>query len=166
MDGRGSRGRGSFGRRESGINPILLTSEEETKSFAKNLAKELIPGSVICLVGELGAGKTTFVKGLATFFGILEEIVSSPTFTYMNQYHNLIHFDLYRLSNEDQFLSMGFDEYFAPPFITCIEWPNILDKALPESYYLIELKHHVDGREILVKKITTENTERTAKKRE
>ncbi len=160
MDGRGRRGRTRAGRRESGINTTLLTSEEETKSFAKDFARGLVPGSVICLVGDLGAGKTTFVKGLANYFGIPEEVVSSPTFTYMNQYDNLVHFDLYRLQNEEQFLSMGFDEYFNPPYITCIEWPNILDKALPDSYYWIELKHHRDGREILVKRNYIEKKKR------
>ncbi len=109
---------------------------------------------MVCLIGDLGAGKTTFVKGLASYFGISEEIVLSPTFNYLNQYENIAHFDLYRLQGEEQFLSMGFDEYFAPPFIACVEWPNILEKALPCSSYWITLKHHPEGREIAIEKRT------------
>lgn len=111
------------------------------------------PGDVVCLEGDLGAGKTTFVKGIAAFFGIDEEVVSSPTFVYLNLYDRYIaHFDLYRLQSEEQFISMGFDEYFYPPHITFVEWPNILKNALPKSFFWIKLKHHAEGREISVEK--------------
>ena len=103
-------------------------------------------------MGDLGAGKTTFVKGLASYFGIPEEVVLSPTFVYLNLYENIAHFDLYRLVGEEQFLSMGFDEYFETPFIACVEWPNILDKALPEETYWVTLTHHPAGREIVIEK--------------
>ncbi len=101
--------------------------------------------------GDLGSGKTTFVKGIASFFGIEEELVSSPTFVYLNLYEQIAHFDLYRLQAEEQFLSMGFDEYFVSPYIACVEWPNILKNALPKSCFWITLKHHAKGREISVK---------------
>ena len=109
---------------------------------------------MVCLVGDLGAGKTTFVKGICSFFGVAEEIVTSPTFVYMNQYQDIAHFDLYRLKSEEQFLSMGFDEYFEPPYIACVEWPNILEKALPKKTFWITLKHHPQGREIVIEKRT------------
>jgi tRNA threonylcarbamoyladenosine biosynthesis protein TsaE len=122
------------------------------KAFAKKFAERLSPGDVVCLEGDLGAGKTTFVKGIASFFGICEEIVSSPTFIYLNLYEPIAHFDLYRLQGEEQFLSMGFDEYFAAPYIACVEWPNILKNSLPKSFFWITLKHHAEGREITIEK--------------
>ncbi len=152
MDGRGSRRFGLGRGRESGIITELLSSEEQTRAFAKEFAALLSPGDVVCLVGDLGAGKTTFVKGIAAYFGIPEESVSSPTFIYLHQYQHLAHFDLYRLQGEEQFLGMGFDEYFEPPFIALVEWPNILEKALPKNYYWVTLSHHRDGREIVIEK--------------
>ncbi len=152
MDGR-ERRRRDFGRRSGRIiKTEILLSETETKKLAKEFAATLSAGDVICLVGDLGAGKTTFVKGLASYFGIPEEIVLSPTFNYMNQYENIAHFDLYRLQTEEQFLSMGFDEYFGAPFIAIIEWPNILTRALPKRSHWITLKHHPEGREIAIEK--------------
>ncbi len=147
MDGRG-RGRCCPGRRFR----VVLSSEEETKSVAKEFAEKLCPGDVVCLEGDLGAGKTTFVKGIASYFDIEEESVNSPTFIYLQQYGNLAHFDLYRLKNEGEFLALGLDEYFAPPYISCVEWPNILDKTLPRDVYWISLKHHPDGRELVIEK--------------
>mgnify|MGYP000452719117 CR=1 FL=1 len=101
-------------------------------------------------MGNLGAGKTTFVKGVASHFGIFEDHVLSPTFVYMNLYDHLAHFDLYRLQGEEQFFSMGFDEYFTPPYIALVEWPGILKKALPEKSYWVTIEHCEKGREIEV----------------
>lgn len=134
------------------INIAFPLSEEETKSVAIDFAKLLSPGDVVCLEGNLGAGKTTFVKGIALYFGIPEEFVISPTFVYLNQYEFIAHFDLYRLQGEEQFFSMGFEEYFVNPFIACVEWPNILKKALPEEYYWVQLTHLDKGREIKIEK--------------
>ncbi|MBM3193228.1 MAG: tRNA (adenosine(37)-N6)-threonylcarbamoyltransferase complex ATPase subunit type 1 TsaE [Chlamydiae bacterium] len=150
MDGRGCRRDRSRGRGR--IITKLFVSELELKAFAKEFAKTLSPGDVVCLEGDLGAGKTTFVKGLASFFGIDEAVVSSPTFIYLNLYDHIAHFDLYRLQAEEQFISMGFDEYFLPPYITCVEWPNILKTTLPKSFFWIKLKHHSEGREISIEK--------------
>ena len=116
------------------------------------LAKKLTPGDVVCLEGDLGAGKTTFVKALASHFGIREQDVSSPTFVYMNQYDPIVHFDLYRLKTEEEFFGLGLDEYISPPYIICIEWPNILEKALPKEVYWVSLKHKGEGRMITVEK--------------
>lgn len=103
----------------------LSHSVEETYAIAASLASQLRGGEVLLLSGDLGAGKTTFVKGLARALGI-EDTVTSPTFTLMNEYHGtrlkLYHFDLYRL-DADSAEEMGFDEYYhAPDAVCCIEW--------------------------------------------
>jgi tRNA threonylcarbamoyladenosine biosynthesis protein TsaE len=105
------------------------------------------------LIGDLGAGKTTFVKGIALYFGIEETIVSSPTFTYLQIYNHLAHFDLYRLCNQEQFFSMGFDEYFSPPFIALIEWPEVIQEKLPNHSYTVTLQHQEGGRSLEISRM-------------
>jgi tRNA threonylcarbamoyladenosine biosynthesis protein TsaE len=152
MDGRGTGRSEHFRGRRERILSEFLASEDETKLKALEFAAKLVPGDVVCLVGDLGAGKTTFTKGVVSFFGISEDVVSSPTFVYMNLYDDLAHFDLYRLVSEEQFLSMGFEEYFEKPYIALVEWPNILDEALPNEYYWVTLNHHNGGRLIEIEK--------------
>lgn len=103
----------------------LSHSVEETYAVAAKLADVLAGGEVVLLDGDLGAGKTTFVKGLAKALGV-EDVVTSPTFTLMNEYCGthlrLYHFDLYRL-DEDSADEMGFEEYFhRADAVCCIEW--------------------------------------------
>ncbi len=112
-------------------------SPEDTLCFAKKLAEgkcegiEVEKGSVFLLVGEVGAGKTTFVKGFASFW-CLEEEVSSPTFTIMNEYKNdnvkILHSDLYRLFNSEEVYELGLEEFIAENDYSFIEWP---EKAMP-----------------------------------
>jgi tRNA threonylcarbamoyladenosine biosynthesis protein TsaE len=151
MDGRELRG-SPRGRRGERIVREVLSSDLHTRFFAKEFASHLRPGDVICLEGNLGAGKTSFVKGIAEFFGWDGTLINSPTFVYLNLYDPIAHFDLYRLKNEEQFLSMGFDEYFTAPYITCVEWPNILDKALPKEVFWIKLEHCEGGRMVEIEK--------------
>ena len=146
MDGTG--GRRCCSRRRS----CRVDSEEETLAVARKFAEDLCPGDVVCLEGDLGAGKTSFVKGIASYFGIQEEAVSSPTFVYLQHYGPIAHFDLYRLKNEEEFLALGLEEYFVPPYISCVEWPNILKRVLPETVYWVSLKYQGNGREIIVEK--------------
>lgn len=113
----------------------------------------LPPDALICLFGDLGAGKTTFVKGIAEGLGLGSFQVSSPTFVYMNIYQGkttLIHFDLYRLKDTDQFLSMGFDEYLEGPGIKCIEWSEKIESIIPKESYSVRIMHLENGREIEV----------------
>lgn len=113
------------------------SSAQETIEVGKKIAANLKPGSVVLLYGNLGSGKTTFVKGIAIGLGITDDIVS-PTFTLMNVYSpklstencelsTVIHIDTYRLKNADEFVSIGaFDFIGQPGTITLIEWPDLI----------------------------------------
>ncbi len=118
-------------------------SLEQTYSLGRRLGKSLPVNSVVSLFGDLGAGKTQLVKGIvAGATGISEEQVGSPTFVYLNIYQGpktIYHFDLYRLHDVDEFLSMGFDDYFAAGGICCIEWPERVSSIIPANAIRITL---------------------------
>lgn len=124
----------------------FLPTAEETKLFATEFAHTLPPNSILALQGDLGAGKTTFVQGLAQGLGITE-LVQSPTFTYLQIYEeSLYHFDLYRLKNERDFTLLGFEEYFDAGGIVVIEWPGRIASLIPASAHLITLSYEGSGR--------------------
>jgi tRNA threonylcarbamoyladenosine biosynthesis protein TsaE len=126
---------------ESLIAEATTDSAESTQALAESWACYFKAGDVITLVGDLGAGKTTFVKGLAQGLGVAESIaVTSPTFTYFQHYGDgavlFYHFDLYRLSGEEDFLSLGFDDFLDDrEAIACIEWPERIAALLPVPHY-------------------------------
>ena len=117
-------------------------SEQETKNIAKNIASRIDENKVIVLNGELGAGKTKFTEGFLSYFG-LENEISSPTFTIVNEYKNekasIYHFDVYRLADIDEFYAIGGEEYFSKG-ICIIEWGEIIEEALPEHYIKINIQ--------------------------
>jgi tRNA threonylcarbamoyladenosine biosynthesis protein TsaE len=121
---------------------IILSGPEATQKWAFAFAKTLPPGSVIALSGDLGSGKTTFMQGLVRGLGGSKVIVQSPTFVYLHHYPTtppVFHFDLYRLRSADDFLAMGFEEYFETEGITAIEWPERIASILPASAIKIQL---------------------------
>lgn len=111
-------------------------SEEETMKFAKDLAHKMNVGDIIVLNGDLGAGKTKFTEGFLQAFN-LENEISSPTFTIVNEYNSndlkIFHFDVYRLESVDEFYAIGGEDYFSNG-ICIIEWGNIIKDALPKEY--------------------------------
>ncbi len=121
-------------------------------AFGASLGASLKPNTVLCLFGELGAGKTTFVKGIARgVAGVPSEEVVSPTFVYLNVYGNVYHFDLYRLHDCDEFLSLGFEEYFFAGGICCIEWSERIAPIVPEKAVKVTLSHLTEeSREIII----------------
>ncbi|WP_442597628.1 tRNA (adenosine(37)-N6)-threonylcarbamoyltransferase complex ATPase subunit type 1 TsaE [Neobacillus sp. D3-1R] len=126
----------------------ISKSAEETKVFAQSLAKLLKPGDVIALEGDLGAGKTTFTKGLAEGLGIKRN-VNSPTFTIIKEYQGnlpLYHMDVYRL--EDIYEDLGFDEYFEGAGVTVVEWAHLIKDQLPTQILTIYLTHDDGNRKI------------------
>ena len=114
-------------------------SEKDTKDFAKKFAKFLNKKDIIVLSGDLGSGKTKFTEGILSFFG-LENEISSPTFTIVNEYKknniNIYHFDVYRLESSLEFYEIGGDEYFGNG-ISIIEWGELIEDALPKNYIKI-----------------------------
>ncbi|MCH8013251.1 MAG: tRNA (adenosine(37)-N6)-threonylcarbamoyltransferase complex ATPase subunit type 1 TsaE, partial [Candidatus Dadabacteria bacterium] len=105
---------------------IRLTNTNETLKLGEIIGKSLNPGSIIALVGDLGAGKTVLVKGIAKGLGVDEE-PNSPTFVIMNQYEGripLYHFDLYRVSSEEELFGIGYDEFFFGEGVAAVEWAD------------------------------------------
>ena len=111
------------------------TSPEQTFELAAKLAEGLTAGDVICLNGDLGAGKTAFTKGLAHGLGVCETI-TSPTFTIINEYYSgrlpLYHFDVYRLTSSDEAEDTAFFDYFSGEGVVVIEWASQLEELLRE----------------------------------
>ena len=133
---------------------IITNSEEETIELAKNLANKLPNGTTLTFSGDLGAGKTTFVRGLAEGLHI-NEIVQSPTFNIMKIYlkgdRPLIHIDAYRLADIDT--DIGLDEYIGyETGITVIEWPMYIERLIPKDAIEVEIRNlGDDNREIKFK---------------
>ncbi|MBT2694076.1 tRNA (adenosine(37)-N6)-threonylcarbamoyltransferase complex ATPase subunit type 1 TsaE [Bacillus sp. ISL-55] len=118
---------------------FISRQPEETKNFAKRLGNLLQAGDVIALEGDLGAGKTTFTKGLAEGLGITRN-VNSPTFTIIKEYQGrlpLYHMDVYRV--EDAFEDLGFEEYFEGTGVTVVEWAHLIKAQLPKELLLLQL---------------------------
>ncbi|PSQ72167.1 MAG: tRNA (adenosine(37)-N6)-threonylcarbamoyltransferase complex ATPase subunit type 1 TsaE [Bacteroidetes bacterium QH_2_64_26] len=126
--------------------PRTTESVEETMALGGRIATMLPPGAVLALYGDLGSGKTHFVKGLAEEFGIPPAEVRSPTFTILSVYDEgtrpLYHFDAYRVQNPDEFVELGFEEYAHGDGVTCVEWADRIS-ALPPPDTIPLRFHHV-----------------------
>ena len=131
------------------MKQVITYSYDETIEYGYKLGKLLECGDVILLAGDLGAGKTTFTKGIGKALGVTR-VINSPTFTIVKEYHadkTLYHLDLYRLDG----LGNDFDleEYFESDGVTVCEWPNNVSEILPEEYLLVEIFNlDVEKREI------------------
>ena len=127
-------------------------SEKDTIELAQNIESEKFPNMVICLNGELGSGKTVFVKGFASSLGI-DENITSPTFTFIKEYNTgempLYHMDVYRLDNGDD-NSIGLTDYFYKNGVTIIEWADVIKNSLPEERLDIKFKVIDDDTRVLV----------------
>ena len=131
------------------MKQITTKSEKQTFSFAKNYAKKLKGGEIIGLIGNLGAGKTIFTKGLAAGLGI-KKTITSPTFVIMKIYKTnypisniqyLAHIDAYRIKSAKNLIAIGVEEYFnRPDTITIIEWADRIKKILPKKTSYVNLK--------------------------
>ena len=126
-------------------------SEADTLELAENIESEKFPGMIICLDGELGSGKTVFVKGFAKALGITETI-TSPTFSLVKEYQDgelpLFHMDVYRLDDAKE--DFGLDDYLNQDGICIIEWPEMIEGQLPEERLDIKIKVIDDETRILV----------------
>jgi len=120
---------------------ISTNNELETTAAGKALAQKLTPGDVIALYGDLGAGKTVFVRGIAAGLG-LSSRVSSPTFTIVNEYLGdipLFHFDMYRLSGSDELFEIGWEDYLERGGVCAVEWSENVRDAFPPEHIIITI---------------------------
>lgn len=118
-------------------------SAEETRAFAEELGKKAEGGSIYCLSGDLGAGKTAFAQGFARGLGVTEDI-TSPTFTILCVYEDgripFYHFDVYRLADGSELEMIGADEYFYGDGVCLVEWPEMIEGYVPENAVFITIE--------------------------
>ena len=125
-------------------------SEYETLELAQNFESEKFPNMIICLNGELGSGKTVFVKGIANALGI-QDTITSPTFTIIKEYDGelpLYHLDVYRLDGETQ--GIGIEEYFSKGGVVVIEWADTISQILPKERLDIKFKVVDENKRVLI----------------
>ena len=121
---------------------VFTKSEAETEAAGENIAGRLLPGDVVAMYGDLGAGKTAFVRGLARGLGYSGR-VSSPTFTIVNEYEGTIpvfHFDMYRLKSSDELFEIGWEDYLDRNGVCAVEWSENAEDAFPRDVIKVEIK--------------------------
>ena len=148
----------AISRSEMEINVVIETGNtRETFDVGRSLGSVAEPGSIFCLIGDLGVGKTVFTQGFAAGLGI-EEPINSPTFTIIQEYKQgrlpMYHFDVYRIGDVAEMDEIGYEEYFFSDGVCLVEWGNIIEELLPENtvYITIEkcLEKGLDYRKITI----------------
>ena len=126
---------------------IETFSAEETYKIGEQMGREAKAGDVLCLLGDLGVGKTVFTQGFAAGLGITEP-VSSPTFTIVQTYDEgrmpFYHFDVYRIGDVEEMDEVGFDEYVSGEGVSLIEWANLIEEILPENRVNITIEKDLE----------------------
>ena len=123
---------------------VITSSPEQTWRIGEMLGARLGAGDMICLYGDLGAGKTSFSYGVALGLGVQEQYISSPTFTFVNEYKGrvpLYHIDLYRLKDPEELESIGFEEYIDSDGVTVVEWAERAESDLPTECLSVYLSY-------------------------
>lgn len=151
---------------------IIANNLKDTEKLGRIIAKCAEKGTVICLDGELGAGKTSLARFIAKELGVKGNIVS-PTFTIIKEYEGRLpfyHMDVYRIDSEDDMYDLGYDEYIYSEGVTVIEWSKLIEGILPEERIKIEIKRindtkreiNIDGKGFIFEKLVSElNNENT-----
>ena len=123
---------------------MILHSEQEVTEHGIRLGEEAMPGQVIALTGDLGAGKTTLTKAIARGLGV-SEMITSPTFTIVKEYRSgrlpLFHFDVYRIGDIDEMYELGYEEYFYGDGLCVIEWADLIEELIPEDALKISIAY-------------------------
>ena len=137
----------------------ITHSAEETIEFAKEIGSRLKKGDIVAYTGGLGAGKTTFTRGLAMGLG-MDDNVTSPTFSLVNEYHSkdisLYHFDMYRIMGADDLETTGFYDYSTDDSVFAIEWSENISEELPDNAVIIDIERIDDN----TRRITVKGDER------
>lgn len=121
---------------------FITSNADSTMELGRKLGQLLKSGDIICITGDLGAGKTHFTKGVAEGLEIKDPI-TSPTFTIVNEYEGrlkLNHFDVYRVCDPDEIEAIGFDEYIFSDAVSIIEWANFIEELIPKEHIWINIK--------------------------
>ncbi len=134
------------------VQSFRVDHVDQLKEVARQIIPQLRPGLVVCFLGEMGAGKTTFIKVLLKQMGV-EENIDSPTFALVNEYElpdrtPVFHFDLYRINSLQEALDIGFEEYLDRDALCLIEWPEVVEDLLPEDRMLIRIEDKGGCREV------------------
>jgi tRNA threonylcarbamoyladenosine biosynthesis protein TsaE len=124
---------------------VISRSVEETRKLGGKFAVGLSVNDIVSVYGELGAGKTQFIKGICTSLGV-KQVVNSPTFIIVNEYSSkrikrIFHFDLYRIKTLNELYDIGFDDYLSSEGLILIEWPELVESILPESTKKVRLSN-------------------------
>jgi tRNA threonylcarbamoyladenosine biosynthesis protein TsaE len=128
----------------------ITQSDEETRAFGEALGRRLGPGQVVCLIGPLGAGKTTLAQGIARGLEV-EDVVNSPTFTLVQEYAGRVpvyHLDVYRLSGPEEATDLALDEMLAAGGVVMIEWPERIAAVLPPDRLEVRLEPQGEDRRV------------------
>lgn len=119
------------------------SSVQETEALVRALAQHLTPGTVVAFTGDLGAGKTAFVRGMAQGLGIAQR-VTSPTFTIVNEYEGgrlpLFHFDMYRLGSADDLFDIGWEDFLRRGGVCAVEWSETVQEALDADTIYVDIR--------------------------
>ncbi|MGH2764397.1 MAG: tRNA (adenosine(37)-N6)-threonylcarbamoyltransferase complex ATPase subunit type 1 TsaE [Actinomycetota bacterium] len=124
----------------------MTRAPDETRKVAAALAELLVPGDVVSLTGDLGAGKTTFVQGASRGLGV-EEQVASPTFVLVREYRGdvpVYHLDVYRLERLQEVIDLGFEDLLDPAGVIFVEWGDAIEALLPDQHLRVELRTEED----------------------
>ncbi len=134
---------------------IRISDESQMRRFGKHLAAVLSAGDIVCLTGDLGAGKTTLTKSIAEGLKV-DDYVTSPSYTIVNEYEGrlkLYHFDVYRINDIEEMYELGHEEYFYGDGVCVIEWAGMIEELLPENRIWIEIYRGdaLDARNLVIK---------------
>jgi tRNA threonylcarbamoyladenosine biosynthesis protein TsaE len=127
---------------------VITSNPEQTWRIGELLGALLGPGDIVCLYGDLGAGKTSLSYGIARGLGVKEQYITSPTFTFVNEYEGRVpfyHIDLYRLKDPEELENIGFGEYLGSSGVTVIEWAERAEDELPEERLSLYLNYVDDN---------------------
>ena len=131
---------------------VITSNPEQTWRMGELLGALLGPGDIVCLYGDLGAGKTSLSYGIALGLEVKEQYITSPTFTFVNEYEGRVpfyHIDLYRLKDPEELENIGFEEYLDSDGVTVIEWAERAEDELPEERLSVYLNYvNENSREI------------------
>ena len=136
------------------MQTIITHSPEETRALGARLARLLQPGAVVAFTGDLGAGKTAFISGMAQGLDIPER-VTSPTFTIVNEYEGgrlpLFHFDMYRLGSADELFHIGWEDYLARGGVCAVEWSENVAEAIEDDAVRVDIARGEDDNSRIIR---------------